>query len=458
MIRTFFLAGMACGAVLFAGCAAPVAGPVAEPVAEPGFQRIVTEASGKVFPAVVYIQVVTDDLSSGKARNTVVSGSGVLISPDGEVLSNWHVIDKARSIRCQLNNGEAFTARLIGADKDVDLALLKLVRPEGAPPLAFARIDADDRLAEGDFVMAMGAPWGLNRSVSIGIISCASRYLPESTYSLWYQTDASISPGNSGGPLVNTSGDIVGINTLGFLFGGTVAFAVPAPTIRDILPRLRAYGKLNWAWFGFLLQPLRDFERDINFDFPDGVIVSGTEPGSPARKAGFLPNDRIIAIGGNPVTVGTNESMPGVRRMLGLMPFGVKVPFTVVRGGETLRIEVAPVEKGAVEGGEISCPRWGLTAKEINRFDTPNLHYFRNSGVYIFGVSDFGNAMEARLYPNDIVVSVDGTPVSTLEELKTVYDAAMKRVDTDPRTTFTVLRNGRMLQRVMNFSNDYDKE
>lgn len=388
----------------------------------------------------------------------MVSGSGVLITPDGELLSNWHVVDKAQSIRCLLNDGRAFTAKVVGLDKDLDLSLLKLDLPEGTPPLPYAAIDYEDRLTEGDFVMAMGAPWGLNRSVSIGIVSCASRYLPEGTYSLWYQTDASISPGNSGGPLVNTDGKVVGINTLGMLMGGTVGFSIPAPTIRDALPRLREYGKVNWAWLGFQLQPLRDFNRDIYFDFPDGVIVSGTEPGSPARKAGFLPNDRIVAIDGKPVTVGTNEEMPGFRRMLGLLPFGKPVAFTVVREGKTVVIDAAPVAKGEVEGEEVSCPRWGFTAKAINRFDTPNLHYYRNSGVYIYGVSDFGNAAQAELRPNDILVSIDGEPVNTPAELETLYRKAMERLDTNPKATFAVLRNGRMIQRVMDFSNDYEKE
>ena len=402
MIQRIFLPGLAAGALLFAGCAAQNAAPA------PGFQQIVSEAGGKVFPAVVYIQVVTGNLKSGRAQNDVVSGSGVLITPDGELLSNWHVVDKAQSIRCLLNDGRAFTAKVVGLDKDLDLSLLKLDLPEGTPPLPYAAIDYEDRLTEGDFVMAMGAPWGLNRSVSIGIVSCASRYLPEGTYSLWYQTDASISPGNSGGPLVNTDGKVVGINTLGMLMGG--------------------------------------------------VIVSGTEPGSPARKAGFLPNDRIVAIDGKPVTVGTNEEMPGFRRMLGLLPFGKPVAFTVVREGETVVIDAAPVAKGEVEGEEVSCPRWGFTAKAINRFDTPNLHYYRNSGVYIYGVSDFGNAAQAELRPNDILVSIDGEPVNTPAELETLYRKAMERLDTNPKATFAVLRNGRMIQRVMDFSNDYEKE
>ncbi len=330
MIRTVFYAGLAAGVMFATGCAS-----VSGSGRPAGFQEIVSQAGNKVFPAVVYINAVAGNMKLGREQSNVVAGSGVLISPDGEMLTNWHVIDKAQSIRCLLNDGRAFHAKIIGSDKDLDLALLKLSLPEGTAPLPYAELESGT-LSEGDFVMAMGAPWGLNRSVSIGIISCASRYLPvNGMYSLWYQTDASISPGNSGGPLVNTSGKVVGINTLGVRSGGTVGFSIPSTTIRDVLPRLRQYGKVNWAWFGFLLQPLRDFNRDIYFNFSDGVIVSGTEPGSPARKAGFQPNDRIISADGEKITVATGEEMPGFLRKLGLMPFGKPVAFTVVRDGKT---------------------------------------------------------------------------------------------------------------------------
>ena len=449
ILRSVFFAGLAAGTLLATGCAS-----VSNSGKPSGFQEIVSEAGNKVFPAVVYINAVAGDMKLGREQSNVVAGSGVLISPDGEMLTNWHVIDKAQSIRCLLNDGRAFQAKIIGSDKDLDLALLKLTLPPGTPPLPFAEL-APETLSEGDFVMAMGAPWGLNRSVSIGIISCASRYLPvNGMYSLWYQTDASISPGNSGGPLVNTSGKVVGINTLGVRSGGTVGFSIPSTTIRDVLPRLRQYGKVNWAWFGFLLQPLRDFNRDIYFNFADGVIVSGTEPGSPARKAGFLPNDRIIAADGRKITVATGESMPGFLRMLGLMPFGKAVTFTVVRDGKTFDIALAPVAKGEVEGDESSCPRWGLTAKAINRFDSPNLYFYRTRGVYLFGVVPYGNAAQAHLYKDDIILSVNGQPIRTLADLNLAYQKAMKNINETTKADFVVLRGGQRRQIIMDFSND----
>lgn len=426
---------------------------------ELGFPKVVSAAKEKVFPAVVYIHVVQDNLQSGRDEGSIVSGSGVIISGDGEVLTNWHVVDKAQQIRCLLNDGQTFSARVVGIDKDLDLALLKLDLPEGTKPLPMAALAEGDCVTEGDFVMAMGAPWGFSRSVSMGIISCANRYLAGSgEYTLWYQTDASISPGNSGGPLVNTEGKVVGINTLGVLFGGTVGFSIPSQTIRDVLPRMREYGRVNWSWFGFQLQPLFDFERNIRFNFDDGVIISGTEPGSPARKAGFLPNDRIISVNGETVVVATGENIPEFKRLLGLMPFDVPVKFEVMRGDEKLTINVAPIAKGKVEGDEIACSRWGLTAKAINRFDTPNLYYYREEGVYIFGVAMPGNAWRTNLRQNDIIVSIDDREVMTLEDLNDIYQKAVENVNENSKALFTVLRNGKRVQVVLDFYTDYNNE
>lgn len=422
------------------------------------FQQVVRQSSDRVFPAVVYLKVIREDLQGGKESAAAVTGSGVLISAEGELLTNFHVIDKAREIRCLLHDGSAFPAKIIGSDKDLDLALLKLERPAGAAPLPFAPLAAD-RVIEGDFVMAMGAPWGLARSVSIGIISCARRYLPANgEYSLWYQTDASISPGNSGGPLVNTRSEVVGINTLGALTGGTLGFTIPSPVIIAVLPRLREYGKVNWAWFGFRLQPLHDFDRNIYFNYTDGVMIAGTEPGSPARRAGFQPHDRIIAIDGKAVTVRNQEDLPELRRELGLFPFDRDVRFTVARNGQTLELVVAPRAKGVVEGGEIAFPRWGFTAKEINRFDTPNLYFYCNEGVFVYGIDNFGNAVNARLSRHDIIKAVDGTPVATLEELRAVYDRALREIDRKNRISIDILRNGVPRRIVLDYLNDYNKE
>lgn len=415
------------------------------------FRTIVKEANNKVFPAVVYIHAVAADTGSGTDQANTVKGSGVIISPEGEILTNFHVADKASSIRCQLNDSTSFDAEIIGYDKDVDLALLKLKRPENAGPLPFAEFTGEP-VQEGDFVMAMGAPWGLNRSVAIGIISCAKRYLPgESEYSLWYQTDAAISPGNSGGPLVNTDGKIVGINTLG---SDKLGFAIPAQTIKDILPRLRQYGRANWAWLGLELQPLNDFDQNIYFDFDSGVIVADTQLGSPAQKAGFKPYDRIVKCNGIPVTVKNSEDMPDFQRQLGMLPFDQNVTFDVIRNNENISITLTPEPKGRVEGSELILKRWGFTAKTVNRFENPFLFFYAPEGVFIYGIDSNGNAADSELQNNDIILEINQQPIQSLDDLQEAYDEAIQNVNRKSMAVFMVMRNGSIYYVVLDFARD----
>jgi len=392
-----------------------------EKLAALDFREIVQSAKDKVFPAVVYVKVIRETYEAGKKISQEISGSGVIVSPEGEVLTNWHVVDKAVQIRCLLYDGRAMDAEVVGSDKDTDLALIRLKRPD-ASPFPFAELGDSGVLKEGDFVMAMGAPWGLSRSVSIGIVSCTRRFLPESSeYNLWLQTDASISPGNSGGPLVNTDGQVVGINTLGTVSGGDMGFSVPSNTIRHIVAQIREFGKVNWSWTGLQLQPLRDFDRNIYFEGSDGVIVSETDPESPARRAGLLPRDRILEVGGQPVHAVTAEDLPPVRRLFGLLEKGKPVELKVLRGDTLFTAELTPREKGKVEGEELDCPRWDLTVKQINQFDNPELYFYRKEGVFLYGIKSPGNAGNAGLRPKDIIVSIEGRDVATLDEVKRIH-------------------------------------
>ncbi len=423
------------------------------------FREVIRKAKNKVFPAVVFVKCLRDSHERGKKTSEEIMGSGVLISPGGEMLTNWHVVDKATEVRCLLYDGRPFDGKVLGKDKDTDLALVQLQIPPDAPPLPYAILGDSTRLKEGDFVMAMGAPWGLSRSVSMGIVSCTNRYLPESgEYSLWLQTDASISPGNSGGPLINTDGEIVGITTLGVLWGGDMGFAVPSETIRWIVPRLREYGEMNWSWTGLQLQALTDFKRNMYFPGKEGVIVAETDPDSPARRAGVQPRDRVLRINGQPVTAATEEDLPAIRRLLGMLPKGKPAILDLLRDGAPVAAEFTPRAKGKVEGEELDCPRWDLTVKTINQFDTPNLFFYRKAGAFIFGVKYPGNAAAAGLQTQDIILRIGDQEVSTLEEVREVHKACLARVETEPRVLFTVLRNGLMRQVVLDFARDYEKE
>jgi serine protease Do len=423
------------------------------------FRRIVREAKEKVFPAVVFIKCVRESSEEGKKEGAEVSGSGVLISEKGEFVTNWHVIEKAREVRVLLLDGRPFHAKVLGSDKDTDLALCRLEGTDGAGPFPFATLGDSDVLVEGDFVMAMGAPWGMSRSVSIGIVACTRRYLlGNSEYSLWIQTDASISPGNSGGPLVGTNGTVVGLNARGYSGGGDLGFAIPASTIRLIVEQIRANGKVRWSWTGLRLQPLRDFERDTYFEGSDGVIVAGTDPDSPAKKAGLEPQDRILSVNGTKIAVVTIEDLPALHRTLGALPLDQPAALQVRRGTETLSLTLTPREKGAVEGEELACPRWDFSLKTINQFERPDLYFHRKQGVFVFGVKHPGNASDAGLVAGDVLVKVAGTEVKTLADVKAAHEAALARVGKDSRIVLSILRNGLLRQIVLDFARDYERE
>ena len=422
------------------------------------FREVVRDARAKVFPSLVYVRVVCKNLSDGKNEKLAASGSGVVITPEGELLTNHHVIDKAVEIRCLLSDGSAYEAKLIGADKDMDVALLKLVRPKGARPLPAASL-SDKPVNVGDVVLAMGAPWGLARSVTMGIVSCTDRYLERSgQYTLWYQTDAAISPGNSGGPLVDTQGRVVGLNARGNTQGAQ-AFTIPSPTILEILPFLRKKGNAAWSWFGFQFQPLNDFNRNMYFPFTNGVMLAGTDLGSPARKAGFKPNDHIVAVDGKPIVARSHEDLPALERLLGRLPFGKSVRVDYEREGKKLVANLAPVEKGKVEGEEKVFSRWGFTAKEINLFNEPDLAYFSPSGgVYVAATSWEGNAANAGLRRKDIVKKMDGKPVSSIDELDAIYEKALKELPGKSRMDVVVDRRGRELTFVLKYLEDTEKD
>jgi serine protease Do len=424
------------------------------------FRKVVKEGKDKVFPAVVFIKCLREDMQRGEKQSQEVSGSGVLISADGEILSNWHVVDKATSVRCLLFDGQAYAAKVIGSDKDTDVALLKLERAPGGPSLPFAELGSSTALTEGDFVMAMGAPWGLSRSVSIGIISCTRRYLPGSSeYSIWLQTDAAISPGNSGGPLVNIRGEVVGLNTRGMMSGGgDMGFTVPIEVARQVADRIRKEGKMDWSWTGLQLQPLRDFNRNVYFPATNGVMIAETDPESPARRAGVQAGDRLVRLNGEEVLGLTQEDIPALNRRLGLLAKGTAARLDLIRQDKTVSVEVSPRAKGRVEGEQLDCPRWDFTVKAINQFDNPDLFFHRKEGVFIYGVRFPGNAAGAGLSTQDILLKVDGQEVRTLDDVKAVHQKAIGNLASKHRAVVSLLRNGELRQLVLDFSRDHEKE
>jgi len=447
-------------AVLFLCAAVYGQGETPKPSAAPNDTfRIITEAKAKVFPAVVFIKPIVEKYEGGEKKAEEVTGSGVLISADGEVVTNFHVVEKAVSIRCLLSDKRHLDAEIVGSDKETDLALLRLKRENENETFPYAVFGDSSKLTEGDFVMAMGAPWGLNRSVSMGIVSCPRRYVPDtSEYSLYIQTDASLNPGNSGGPLVNTEGEVVGINSMASLIGGDLGFAIPSSTVKNIADQLRKNGKVPRSWSGISLQPLEDFDQNMYFGGDKGVIIAGTDPDSPGLRAGLKNGDRITSIAGAAVTAATDVDLPAVRALLASLPADQPATVEIDRAGQAVTVTLTPRIKGKVEGEELDCPRWSMTVKTINQFANPDLYFIRQEGVFIFGLKYPGNAVNSGLQQNDIIVSLDSVEIKTLDDVKKAYDAAVNATPKRTRAVIEILRGGLARQVVLDFAKEYKSD
>jgi serine protease Do len=239
-------------------------------------------------------------------------------------------------------------------------------------------------------------------------------------------------------------------------FADNMGFAIPSATVSLLVDQLRE-GKVQWTWTGLQLQPLRDFNRDIYFDGEEGVIVSETDPDSPARRAGIKQDDRILAVNGAPLNALTEEDLPAVRRRLGLLPNGEPAEFVVQRGLETFALELTPREKGEVEGEELALPRWDFSVKEINQFDNPEQYWYKKQGVFVFGVKWPGNASSAGLQQGDILIRVGQEKVETLEDVKRIHAEAIENIDSRTKVILQILRGGLTRQVVLDYARDYER-
>ncbi len=425
------------------------------------FRQVIAKAKEAVFPAVVFLMPIAERFDGGKRERTQVAGSGVIISPEGEVVTNWHVVDKAVEIRCLLSDGTSVRASIVGSDKDTDLALLRLENPDNRS-YPYANIGDSAHLVEGEFVIAMGAPWGLSRSVSMGILSCVNRFLSDQGggYNLWLQTDASINPGNSGGPLVDTDGNVIGINSLATMIGGNLAFAVPSDMVKRIVASLRKDGRVIRAWTGIHLQPLRDFEKNIFYEGAEGVLIAGVDPGSPAYEAGVGAGDFLLGVNGREIKGINHEDIPEINQHLADLTIDQPSEFVFRPAGAdaTRVIAITPTEKGKVEGVDYDCRRWNMTIKTINEFSTPMLHFFRKGGVYIQAVKVPGNAFTAGLESGDIILELDGVPVTDLESCSRIYEQIIADTYREKKVVFTVLRAGLKQYLVLDYSARYGRD
>ena len=366
-------------------------------------------------------------------------GSGFIIDKDGLILTNNHVVEKTDEIKVTLADKREFKAEIIGRDPKTDLALIRIKADKPLEPLPLGN---SEKLDVGDWVIAIGNPFGLGHTVTAGIVSAKFRRLGTGSYDNFIQTDASINPGNSGGPLLNTKGEVVGINSAIFTqTGGSVGigFAIPINMAKDLLPQLKK-GKVVRGWLGVLIQKITPELKD-KLDLKDekGALVADVVSGGPAEKAGIKRGDVIVSFDGKEI-----DEMSELPYVVASTPVGKDVNVEVIRKGEmkAIRVEVGELkEEGEPPVVAEAEPNLGLTLKEITPELTRNLRLSETSGLVVVQVDANSSAAEAGVAPGDIILEVDQAPVRTLEE----FNKKMSSYSTGDTILLLINRRGNTL-------------
>jgi serine protease Do len=400
-------------------------------------REMIASARDRVFPSLVNIRVLTSRYFNGEEQKGQSVGSGTIISPKGYVLTNYHVARNGRKFICTLSDKQEINAELVGEDPLTDLAILKLNLDELSDKgnsLSYATLGDSDSLIIGDTVMSMGSPWALSRSVTLGIISNTDRVFTDSVddtgvrrlnrdqrtgiFTNWIQHDSAISPGNSGGPLVNLSGEVVGVNALGSRTGG-MGFAIPSNLAIEVATAIIKNGQVPRSWFGWKLKPIK------KSGFTEGVLINSVNEKGPAATAGVEAGDIIVKIDDQPVTLWFPEQKPPLLAHLASYPAGSKVSLERSRDGELETLTLTTSKLEADRGREASFRNWGLVAIEITPSMARNRRLSIDSGVLIQSVRPGSPAQvaEPQLGRDDVIVSVNDTSIETLSDLIDIHES-----------------------------------
>jgi serine protease Do len=356
------------------------------------------------------VRAVRPGVVNISARNQGSSrslGSGFVINADGLVVTNSHVVERAQRILVRLADGREFDAQVVGQDPSTDLALLRL---EGARGLPTVLLGDSDQLETGDWVVAIGNPFGLDTSVTHGIISARERVIGMGPFDDFIQTNALINPGNSGGPLFNLNGEVVGINTAVSRMGQGIGFAVPMAMVKPIIDELRDTGKVSRGWIGVGLQNLDpNLKSRLNVSVDEAVVLSAVYPNTPAAKAGLKAGDVLVRIDGQPV--GESDALV---REIGTHRPGEKLKLTYLRGGKEAEATVTLAERPAED--DLRSQRFSSSPAPDEQSEGPGL---------VVTTVERGSPAESLLRPGDVILEANGAPVRTADDLK----AARKKGD-----------------------------
>jgi serine protease Do/serine protease DegQ len=423
-------------AVLLLVIAAPAPAAQADARGLPTLAPLVNE----VTPAVVNISVITRsalennplfrdpffrrffNLPDRPQRQEQAAGSGVIVDATrGYVITNNHVIKDAEQVVVTLKDRRQFPAKLVGTDPGTDIAVLQIE----AQNLTAIRVGDSDALQVGDYVIAIGNPFGIGQTVTSGIVSALGRSgLSPEGYEDFIQTDASINPGNSGGALVNLRGELIGINTaiIGPAGGNIgIGFAVPSNMARIVVDQIARFGEVKRGRLGLQMIDLTPaLVKKFGLNVREGALVNGVQPGSPAEKAGMREGDTIVALNGRTV-----QGAPELRARLGLTPVGEEVELRVLRGSEsrTVRMRIAPPQDPTTAEGRPVSQLPGMSVVEIER-GSPLFQRLRGGGLIVSAVEQDSHAFQAGFRAGDIIHGVNRRRVQTVAEFQKIVGAA----------------------------------
>lgn len=374
------------------------------------------------------------DVPQPERRSTSL-GSGVIINPEGYILTNYHVIKDAEEITVKLSDKSEYAGKMVGIDPKTDLAVIKIAANGKMP---YAVLGDSDKIRVGQWAVAIGNPFGLDRTFTVGVISATGRSeVGVAAYESFIQTDASINPGNSGGPLMNIHGEVVGINTAIVASGQGIGFAIPINMAKGIITDLIKKGKVTRGWLGIGIQPLTK-ELAESFELKDtkGALVNEVFPESPAEKAGIKPGDIIIRFGGKNV-----EDSRSLQAMVGASGIGTVVPVDVIRDRKALSFNV---KIGEMPGEEDLSPKpaeekedWiGLSVRDIPQEMKESLEV--QEGVLVRGVKGGSPAEQGGIQPGDVIIAINQKKISDAAE----YRRAISTIKKGATVSFLIRREG----------------
>jgi serine protease Do len=357
-----------------------------------------------------------------RKRQQQGSGSGFVISKDGHILTNNHVVERADKITVTLSDNSEVEAQLIGTDPQSDVALIKIEVDEELPTIPLG--DSDD-LEVGEWVIAIGNPFGLSQTVTVGVVSAKGRSrVGINEYENFIQTDAAINPGNSGGPLLNIHGEVIGINSALYSRTGGymgIGFAIPINMVKSIEDQLHKHGKVTRGWLGVAIQDVdENLAESFGLEKAEGILVSDTQADSPADKAGIKQGDVLLKLEDVPL-----KDVTDLRNRIALIIPGTEVRLTIIRNGKALDVTVTIGEQPADFGSVAQGPKtngslgdFGLVLQELTPDLAEQLGYQDRQGVVISEVTPESPADNSGLKPGQLIEEVNKVKVTSLSELK----------------------------------------